>query len=213
MNPAVEYDLLPLDATGDAALACWQAYDPANKVELQSAALRVGERLFFIDPIPLADEALEQLTADAKPAGIILTNANHARAAEKYRRHFSIGVYAHEEAVADLELAVDGVIPAAGGAVLEVFTAVPVPGAVAGEIALYYKGGGGLLIVGDALIHLPGHGFSFLPAKYCLNPRELRHSLRQLLTLPFETLAMAHGTPLVAGANARLAALLEGERS
>lgn len=213
MQAAAEYDLFPLDAPSDAALACWHAYDPASKVELHSTALRAGERWYFVDPIPLAPAALEELLAGAVPAGIFLTNANHARAAEKFRRQFHIPIHAHAEAVAGLALAVDVKIPAAGSAVGDVFEALPMPGAAAGELAWFHAGGGGVIILGDALIDLPGYGFTFLPAKYCADPRRLRHSLRELLAREFGVLALAHGEPITAGAHRRLAALLAGEPS
>jgi hypothetical protein len=211
MQAATEYDLIPLAGPGDAALACWQAYDPGSKVELHSTALRIGHRLIFIDPIPLAQAALEQLLASATPAGIILTDANHARAAGEYRQRFSIRVHAHEEAVEELGLSVDETIAAGGGPVLEAFEALPLPGAVAGEIALYHSGDGGVMILGDALIDLPGYGFTFLPPKYCADPRQLRRGLRTLLARPFGAMTLAHGEPVASGADARLAALLAGE--
>ena len=59
----------------------WQTYAPAVKSDLSCCALRVGGRLVFVDPIPLAKAALADLVADAPPALIVLTNGNHARAA------------------------------------------------------------------------------------------------------------------------------------
>ena len=79
----------------------WQAYDPAVKVELSCCARRTARGLVFIDPIPLAREALAELCDIAVPATIILTNGNHARAAAEYRTRFSIPIFAHAGAVAD----------------------------------------------------------------------------------------------------------------
>ena len=61
----------------------WQAYDSAVKVELSCCARLTPRGLVFIDPIPLAREALAELCAVAAPAAIILTNGNHARAADR----------------------------------------------------------------------------------------------------------------------------------
>src|ERR1043166_551081 len=56
----------------------WQGYDPAVKTDLGCCALVVGgEELIFTDPLPLAHEPLEQLVSRFRPAGIVLTNANH----------------------------------------------------------------------------------------------------------------------------------------
>jgi glyoxylase-like metal-dependent hydrolase (beta-lactamase superfamily II) len=211
MTAAADYDLIPLAEPAGASLACWRAYDPESKVELHSTALQIGDRLIFIDPIPLEQTALERLLQPATPAGIILTNANHARAAEKYRQRFAVPVYAHEGAVAELGLPVDHVIAGSDSLVLGALEALPLAGAVAGEIALFFAGGGGAMIVGDALIDLPGYGFSILPPKYCANPRQLRHALRALLAKPFAVMTLAHGEPMVTQAHTRLATLLAGE--
>lgn len=182
----------------------WQAHAPALKVDLSCCARCTARGLVFIDPIPLARKALAELCAVAKPAAIILTNGNHARAAADYRQRFSIPVLAHTGAVAELGLAVDQEI-ADGETVLDTFTVIALPGAAPGEIALHADG---VLHVGDALIHLAPHGFTLLPEKYCADAKELRVALGKLLRFPFEVLTFAHGLPLVAHARRRLAQIL-----
>ena len=182
----------------------WQAYDPAVKVELSCCARRSARGLVFIDPIPLAHEALGELCAIATPAAIIITNGNHARAAADFRKRFSIPILAHAAAVAELGIPVDQEI-ADGETVLDEFTVIALPGAAPGEIALHT---GGALHVGDALIHLAPHGFALLPEKYCADAKEMRASLGKLLRFPFEVLTSAHGLPLVFHARQRLAQLL-----
>jgi glyoxylase-like metal-dependent hydrolase (beta-lactamase superfamily II) len=182
----------------------WQAYDPAVKVDLSCCARRTPRGLVFIDPIPLARAALAELCEIAAPAAILLTNGNHARAAEDLRTRFSIPILAHARAVAELGLAVDQEI-ADGETVLDEFIVTTLPGAAAGEIALF---AGGALHVGDALIHLAPHGFTLLPEKYCADAKEMRIALGKLLRFPFEVLTFAHGLPLVSQARQRLAQLL-----
>jgi Metallo-beta-lactamase superfamily len=182
----------------------WQAYDPAVKVDLSCCARRTPRGLVFIDPIPLARPALAELCEVAPPAAIILTNGNHARAAADFRKRLSIPILAHAAAVPELGLAVDQEI-ADGETVLDEFTVTTLPGAVAGEIAL---SAGGVMNVGDALIHLAPYGFTLLPEKYCTDAKEMRVSLGKLLRFPFEVLTFAHGLPLVSQARQRLADLL-----
>ena len=74
-----------------------------------------------------------------------------------------------------------------------------------GEIALV---GRGIACVGDALIHLPPEGLRLLPAKYCANPVEMRHSLRKLLSCEFQVVTFAHGVPLVGAVHQQLEKLL-----
>ena len=173
------------------------------------SAAAVGGRLFFVDPIPLAADALAQLTADLSPAGIILTNANHARAAENLRRALAVPVCLHPDAAVEIGLRSAALLPAAGGPVFGgAFEAIALPGAAPGEIALYRPDDGGLMIVGDAVINLPSPGFCVLPDKYCADPRRLRRSLAGLAERPFERMLFAHGEPMLAGARQRLAAML-----
>jgi hypothetical protein len=182
----------------------WQAYDPSVKVDLSCCSRRTERGTVFIDPIPLAQPALGGLIADAAPLAIILTSANHARAAADYRARFSIPIYAHAAAVADLGIPIDHIV-ADEETVLEAFTVIALPGGNPGEIAVHHAG---VLHVGDALIHLPSHGFTILPDKYCSDAIELRRSLEKLLRFPFDVLTFAHGLPIVARARQRLVQLL-----
>jgi len=182
----------------------WQAYEPAVKVELSCCACRTRRGLVFVDPIPLAKLALEELLEAGPPAAIVLTNGNHARAAAEYRKRLSIPIYAHGDAVEELGLAVDHPVND-GDVVMDELTVTRLPGSAAGEIAL---AGNGAWHLGDALIHLPPMGFSLLPDKYCDDPKELRHSVEKLLRIPFEVLTFAHGLPIVAHARQRLSQLL-----
>ena len=81
-------------------------------------------------------------------------------------------------------------------------TAIAIEGAPAGEIAIYADADGGSLVIGDALINMGSYGFTFLPAKYCANHKQMRRSLRKLLDYEFERILFAHGLPIVANAQA-----------
>ena len=182
----------------------WQAYEPLVKVNLSCCARQTAEGLVFIDPIPLKKGAERELLAHAEPRAIILTSGNHARAAEEYRRRFSIPIHAHAAAEAELGLKIDHVLADEDVALGE-FTVITLPGAAVGELALFAHD---TLHLGDALIHLPPLPFGPLPDKYCTDPRELRRSLGKLLRFPLEVLTFAHGLPIVAHARQRLSQLL-----
>lgn len=181
----------------------WQAYDSRIKTDLCASAVVAAAGLVFIDPIPLAAEALEELTAHATPHAIVVTNHNHWRSAEDYRRRFSIPVHAHpsanEDGTPDVLLHEDDVL--AGD-----LRVIELPGGAIGEIAVLHPGGS--LHLGDALIHVEPIGFALLPDQYCTDAKQLRESLRKLLQADFQLLLFAHGTPIVTDARARLARLL-----
>lgn len=212
MPTASEY--AALTGSGARSLYRWEAYDAASKVDLCASASGVEGKLFFVDPIPLAKPALAELLAAHAPAGIVVTNGNHLRAAEEFRRRLRVPLALTADAQTETGLAGDHVIPAEGGPVFGgVFEAVPLPGGASGEVALYHAGDGGVLIVGDAVINLPSFPLGLLPDKYCVDARALRRSVTGLLDLPFSTMLFAHGEPLMTRARERLAAMLHGEGS
>ena len=176
----------------DGDLWIWRAYDPTVKADLFSTAIATAAGLYLVDPIPLAPHALAELTKFGAPAGIVVTNENHQRAADRFVEHLRVPLYERSF-------------------IAEGLTAIPIDGGPAGEIAVYCEAGGGTLIIGDALINCEPYGFALLPAKYCSNPKLMHRSLPKLLDYPFTRMLFAHGTPIVSGARQRLEQLLQGE--
>ncbi len=182
----------------------WQAYEPAVRVDLSCCAVRSADGWILIDPIPLAREGMEEILELAKPACIILTNGNHARAAEHYRQALSVPVLAHEEAAAELGIPVDRFLKE-GDVICGGVAVVELTGAGTGEIALVSPCG---LHLGDALINLEPTGLMQLPDKYCSDAKNLRRNLRKLLKVEFTLMTFAHGLPLLNAPGERLVQLL-----
>ena len=185
----------------------WSAYDPAVKVDLHAHALATAGELICVDPIPLRREAWAELlgASGAPKAGLVLlTNGNHARAADAFRRRSGAAVCAYGDAHEALRE--DGLKVDAAPRGLE---PIALPGFGPGEVAYFHPADGGTVFIGDALINLPApYGFSMLPDKYCADPRLARASLRRLLDLDFVRMLFAHGTPLLTGARTKLEGLL-----
>ncbi len=184
----------------------WQAYDPSVKTELSCCAVALRAGLVFIDPIPMVDEALAELTERASPAAVILTSANHTRAADFFREKFTIPVFAHLEAKQELTIKVDHFVEE-GATILDDLTPIHLPGFAPGEMAIHHPALGAMF-VGDALINVGSDGFSPLPAKYCADAKLGLRSLRKLLNFDFELMTFAHGLPIISGARRRLANLV-----
>lgn len=189
------------------ALSLWHAYEPALKADLFSTALRIGDRLFLVDPIPLAAPALAGLTADAPVSSLVLTNVNHGRGAKFYAEQFGVGILASATTASTLR-EFEIVALSAGDLIGGRIEVIALEGAAAGEIALYFDDEDGAIVIGDALIHFEPHGFALLPPKYCTDQKSLRASLRQLLDFSFSRLFFAHGMPIMAGAREKLETLL-----
>ena len=188
----------------------WQNYDPAVKADLFSTAFAPSNGGLLVDPIPLHDSQLRLFSQHRSIAGIVVTNANHQRAATSYSDQFSAPIFALRDSFPDrkpsrfVEIAGDTKI-------CDDLEVIAIEGAVAGEIALYQPANGGSLIMGDALINFEPHGFAFLPRKYCANEKKMRRSLRKLLFYQVERMFFAHGTPILVGARARLQQLLDAD--
>ncbi|MEP7013839.1 MAG: hypothetical protein ABI925_00200 [Verrucomicrobiota bacterium] len=186
----------------------WQTYDSAVKADLFSSAIVTADGIYLVDPIPLEPAPLTSLVELGPIAGIVLTNANHLRAAAQFAEQFSIPILARPESFptdAQLDFRRIGRDTHFG----DEFSVIEIEGAAPGELALYHEADGGSLVMGDALINFEPYGFTFLPGKYCSNEKRMRGSLRQLLAWETERMLFAHGTPILSDASERLAALLD----
>lgn len=186
----------------------WQAYGSTVKADLFSTAIALKDSLFLVDPILLRDNPLAQLVGQTPIGGVVVTNANHWRAAGDYVAKFSVPLFTSRESAVRLHDFVEIADGDRIGGDLEVSSIV---GAPPGEIALYHATDGGTLIVGDALINFDPYGFDFLPAKYCENAKQMRASLRKLLRYKCERILFAHGMPILSGADSRLRELLDSD--
>jgi glyoxylase-like metal-dependent hydrolase (beta-lactamase superfamily II) len=190
-------------------IAIWHGYDSTVKAELYSTWLGTPGGMYFIDPTPLENEALYELIGSDSVAGIIVTNCNHHRASAEFAEKFSAPLLGRIEifpnrAAQELKSVTDG------DEISEGLRAFSIEGAGEGEIALHYAPDGGIFIVGDALINFEPYGFTFLPAKYCSNQKQMRRSLRKLLAYRAERIFFAHGKPILDSATDRLRDLLDG---
>jgi len=197
MQPVPEY------STVRPGMFHWQGYEPAVKCDCSSTALVTEAGLIFIDPIPLADAALQDLVAESfsAPASVLLTSGNHQRESLALAKRFGIPVFAPEDAgediIADQRLRSGD--PVAG------IKAIALPGFGPGEAAFLHEG---RLIFGDALINLEPEGLRLLPEKYREDKKQSLRALAALHVLKPEVLLFALGHPIIQNADSRLAACL-----
>lgn len=186
-------------------LFIWHRYDVSVKAELFSTALVTADGVVAIDPIEMSRETRAEFESLGCVISVLVSNANHARAAAAFADRSGTAIFAPMELRETLPAAKfwNGLRQISGLDIL------PIEGAAPGEVAFHDARDGGTLIFGDALINFGSDGFSLLPRKYCGNQPRMLKSLRQLLTLDCERILFAHGEPLVTRAQERFAALLE----
>jgi glyoxylase-like metal-dependent hydrolase (beta-lactamase superfamily II) len=191
----------------------WDIFSREIMIDLSCAAWRDGGEVVFIDPVPLAKDALAEVVGDAKPAAVLLTNANHERGAAWFREMLKVKVLAHRAAEPELEIKAVEFFDD-GAALPTGLRAIHLPGSSASETAFFTSKHGGIVFCGDALVNLPAIGdFSFLPDRYSKDPKQSRQSLLKLLPLDFQIMTFGHGHPIIRDAKARLATLLSGDET
>lgn len=190
-----------------AGLFVWQIHDPAVKADLFSTAILTPAGIYVIDPTPISKDMIGSATA-APVTGVIVTNANHARAAVAVAETFDVPIYARREAVAELDT--NHVRQLGADRAPDGLQIIEIEGAAPGEIVLYRGDSGGTVVFGDAVINAGSYGFTLLPAKYCSSAKQMRVSLRQLLAFQFERMLFAHGMPILSQAHRRFSELLDG---
>lgn len=198
MKPVSEY------AAIRSGLFHWQGYEPAVKCDCSSTAIVTEAGLIFIDPIPLAKDALTELVTESfsAPAAIVLTSGNHQRESLSLGKQFGIPVFAPADAGDDIE-ADQRFVPGERVAGME---SLALPGFGPGETVFLHEE---ILIFGDALINLEPEGLRLLPEKYRTDKKQALRSLALLKGLKPEILLFAHGNPIVQDAAGRLLICLD----
>ncbi len=190
------------------SLCFWQVYDPTVKADLFATAVQANGTLFVIDPVPLTPEAQAELLSGSQDRAVLLTNANHLRAAPAYAKNLGATIIGAPEAIVEVETTASTRALGDGEKLTSEVMAIAIPGAAPGEMAFHFAAEGGTLVLGDALINFEPYGFTFLPPKYCSNQKAMKKSLQRLREFAFQRMLFAHGTPILASAQARLEALL-----
>ncbi|MEN3368517.1 MAG: hypothetical protein V7609_660 [Verrucomicrobiota bacterium] len=183
----------------------WSAYDKSVKADLFSTGLKTPAGTYLIDPIPLAPDAEAALRTNGKISAIVITNANHARAADQFARMFGVPIFVHADLIGTADFPNAMAMP---NGKTDGLTGIGIEGGPSGEMALHSDQGGGAIVLGDSLINFEPHGFGLLPAKYCRDARLMRRSLEKLLDYKFERMFFAHGMPILSGARGRVEQLL-----
>jgi hypothetical protein len=197
MKPVSEY------STVRSGIFVWQGYELAVKCDCSCSALVTAAGLIFIDPLPLDEGALQELVGESfsAPAAVLLTSGNHQRVSREYAKRFGIPVFAPLD-VGDDIVADQRFVP---GELVAGLESIPLPGFGPGETAFLHEG---VLIFGDALIHLEPDGLRLLPEKYRADKKQALRSLAALEELTPQTLLFAHGNPIVQRVAERLASVL-----
>lgn len=167
-----------------------------------------------LDPM-LPDEGLEWFERHGRPEHVLLTNRHHDRHAWDLRDAFGCTVHCIRNGLYELDgrgpvEAFDFGDQLPGGAI-----AYEVGAICPDETALHFPAYAALACA-DGVVH-HGESLGFVPEQFMDDPQDTKRALRtaygRLLDLDFDTLLLAHGTPVVGGAKDALRAFSAGEVS
>jgi glyoxylase-like metal-dependent hydrolase (beta-lactamase superfamily II) len=181
----------------------WSSFHAQWKVDFNSYALKTAEGIVLVDPLKPGEAVLKELEALGEFSGIFLTNANHDRDADWFRKRYEIQVYAHEKARADCDTSID-VLIMDGERLPGGVKAIYLPGSSESETAFYAKISGGIMMVGDVLLNSRDKGLMLLPEPYIEDRKQALKSLAKLLEHNFAAITFAHGEPIVGKAEKRV---------
>jgi glyoxylase-like metal-dependent hydrolase (beta-lactamase superfamily II) len=182
----------------------WSIHDERINFVGAAYAVTTGDQVVMIDPLPLEDEALAELTP---VEAIVLTCGSHQRCAWRYRRDFGVKVYAPAlakeiEEEPDVRYGEGDALPAS---LDPVFT----PGAGTTQHTLVL-GDPKVAFVPDMLVETPEGRVAMLASRWMYDPAEARRSVEKLLDLDFDVLCLAHGGAVREGAKDAVRGALTG---
>ena len=154
----------------------------------------------MVDPAPLASHEISQIRQGGQVDYIIITNRDHVREADTYKKEFDCQVFVPEKDASEITVQYDKTF--ADGELL--------PGGIwavhlrdqksPGECALFLQQGDGTFIIGDALIGKPPGTVSLLPVQKYADINKAREGLQRLLKYKFNALLVGDGASILRGA-------------
>jgi hypothetical protein len=191
----------------------WTAFHDGIGMDVHS--YYVPDAAALIDPMEPA-EGLDWFAERVPPERILLTNRHHYRHSGRFTDRFGARVLCHKAGLHEFAggPAVKGF--EFGSEVAPAITAHEVAWLCPEEAALHIAVGDGALSVADGVVEWPGRpGLAFVP-DYLIgdNAEEVKNGLRAAYgrlagELEFDTLLMAHGSPVAGGGREALRAFAE----
>jgi glyoxylase-like metal-dependent hydrolase (beta-lactamase superfamily II) len=158
-----------------------------------------GAERVMIDPPPLSAEDGAWLQKLGPIACIVLTNRDHVREAEAYRKQFKTTVLAPVQDAPLMGIKIDRTFKD-GDNLPGGIKAIHIPdGKSPGESALFLNRGKGILIVGDALIGKPPGRLNLMPTEKYRDPSKAREGIRVLLKQSFDAILLGDGASILTG--------------
>jgi hypothetical protein len=191
----------------------WTAFHEGIRMPVSSLFV-AGEAAALVDPM-LPEGGVEAVARLGTPQAIVLTNRHHLRHSERFADAFGCPILCHEAGLHEFADGGPDVTPFRFGDTLRPgIEALELDAICAEETTLRIAAGDGVLAFADAIVRY-GEEIGFVPARLLGDDpeqvkRDIRAALARLLDHDFDTLAFAHGEPIVGAGRAALERFLAG---
>jgi glyoxylase-like metal-dependent hydrolase (beta-lactamase superfamily II) len=166
-------------------------------------AVRDGDGVVLIDPLPLRPAALSTL---GRVSAIVLTAGTHQRSSWRLRRE--LGAPIHAPAAVRLVDEEPDSRYSEGDELPAGLQPIFAPGPGTTQHSLLLPRDPRVLFTSDLFVHQPGEELSFVPDEYVHDPAQTRETARRTLELDFDVLCVGHGQPVREDPKAAIRALL-----
>ncbi|MEO0481272.1 MAG: MBL fold metallo-hydrolase [Planctomycetota bacterium] len=177
----------------------WNVYQPERRIDFNSFFWASESGGVLIDPMPASAATEEFVLAQGGATSVVLTNADHLRATERWKELTGARVFApraessalsKHEGLVDDWFEQDGQLPAPIGASIQAF---PLRGGKSpGEVALYIPSLRAL-VFGDAVRSHDSGAFRLLPDGKITDRAQLARDVRGLRDLNAEVYLLGDG--------------------
>jgi len=174
----------------------WSWFSDEKGIDFNGFFVRGAEGSVVVDPPPFDAADVTRMKELGPPRAVLITNGHHLRRGREIAAQFGIPVYLPAADAAMIDPAPDRTF-ADGDSLPAGLTALRIPDAkTAGETALHVPWANAV-ILGDALIGKPAGSLNLLPPEKFKDPMKARAGLRRLLELPFDTILVGDGAPIL----------------
>lgn len=177
----------------------WSWFSQEKGYDFNGHLIVSGAERVMIDPPPMSSEDDAWFQKVGPIDCIVLTNRDHVREAEAYRKSFKTIVLAPELDAPLMEIKTDRMFKD-GDLLPGGMKAIHIPdGKSPGESALFINRGNGILILGDALIGKPPGRLGLMPPEKYKDPAKAREGIRVLLKYQFDSILVGDGRSILTG--------------
>jgi glyoxylase-like metal-dependent hydrolase (beta-lactamase superfamily II) len=187
----------------------WSVFSEEKQIDFNGLRLTINDHCILVDPPPMESADRTLIAGGPSVDYIVLTNRDHVREAEGYRREFSAKLYVPAADAPLMDLTPDKtyrdgeLLP--GGLWVIQLNGMKSPG----ESALFLDRGKGILILGDALIGKPPGRLSLLPADKYPDVAKAKEGLQRLLKYEFDLVLVGDGVSVLTGGKPALRQAIE----